>query len=365
MNAASQSGRPNSRSVAAASIAGDSNLGPVRPQHHIDEERLCAYLTRELQGFQAPIEVRQYQGGQSNPTFAVAAASGLYVLRKQPPGRLAPSAHAVDREFRIQQALWGSEVPVPRMHIYCADPSVIGTPFYVMSHLRGRVFRDPRLPDLAPRERAGIFDAMGRCLAALHNVNVAAVGLSDFGRGEGYLARQLDRSVRQYRAAIPDGSAPMDALSEWLPRHLPASDDITLVHGDYRLENLVFHPTEERILGVLDWELSTLGHPLADLAHNCLIHHISVVTQPGFTDGRPDGIPSESEYVAAYEAATGRRIGAAEWRFAVAFALFRLAAICAGVYRRSLEGNASSETAIHFADIARICADAGSAAISS
>jgi aminoglycoside phosphotransferase (APT) family kinase protein len=263
------------------------------------------------------------------------------VLRKQPPGKLLPSAHRVDREYRVLSGLRDTDVPVPRTHLLCEDPSVIGTAFYVMDYVEGRILRDPLLPDLAPRDRAAVFDAMVDVLARLHRVDVAALGLADFGRPGNYFSRQIKRWAQQYELSKTEEIPAMARLAEWLPRHVPEDDTVTLVHGDYRLENLILHPTEPRVLAVLDWELSTLGHPLADLAYNCLFDVLG--GRQGEATAVP-GVPAESDYVAAYAARTGRDPGR-HWNFCVAFSAFRLAAISQGVYARALQGNAASETA--------------------
>ncbi len=326
----------------------NDSLRPVRDSHRFDEARLAGYLSEALPGFAPPMTVRQFEGGQSNPTFLIETAGARYVLRKKPPGSLLPSAHLVEREFRVMTALRDSGVPVPAMHLLCEDPGVIGTSFFVMEHVAGRVFRDPALPGLDPGERAALYDAMNATLARLHGVDWQAAGLSDFGKPERYLARQTDRWTRQYQASKTEDIAAMDSLIDWLPRHLPEDDDIAIAHGDFRLENLIFHPTEPRVLAVLDWELSTLGHPLSDLAYNCMTYHFPAkgLSFPGLGGLDLDalGIPTEADYVAAY----GRRAGRgslADWNVFLAFSLFRMAAILQGVYARALQGNAASEKA--------------------
>jgi len=331
---------------------------PVREMHRFDEAALERFLVDRVPGFTGPLVVRQFEGGQSNPTFALEAGGRRYVMRKKPPGKLLPSAHAVDREFRVISALSATDVPVARAVALCEDESVIGTAFYVMGHVEGRIFRDPTLPGLAPAERAAIYDAMNDVLARLHKVDVAAVGLSDYGKPGNYFSRQLSRWTRQWELAKTAEIPAMDALSEWLPKHVPADDETTLVHGDYRLENMIFHPTEPRVLAVLDWELSTLGHPLADLAYNCILYHSSSATTKGIdaVDYAATGIPSEADYVAAYCRRTGRP-GVPDFAFCLAFSLFRLASIAQGVYARGLQGNASSALATTMGDSARYLAD--------
>ncbi|MBO1114545.1 phosphotransferase [Bordetella petrii] len=308
---------------------------------------LAAYLAAQGLGDAAGLRVRPLTGGQSNPTFLLEDAGGLRVLRKQPPGALLPSAHAVDREYRVMSALAGTAVPVPRMLHYCEDRGVIGTPFYLMSYAQGRVFMDPALPGLDPSERGAVYAEAGRVLAALHAVAPGEAGLGDYGRAGDYYARQVARWTRQYRdtetAAIPA----MDALIDWLPRHLPADDgQVCLVHGDYRIDNLVFAADAPRAIALLDWELSTLGHPLADLAYHCMCWRIPPSLWRGIAglDLAALGIPDEAAFVAAYCRARG--IAApANWDFYLAYSFFRIAAILQGVYARARAGNAAADDA--------------------
>lgn len=337
----------------------DERLGPARPEYGIDAARLEAYLTDSLDGFSGPLEVKQYAGGQSNPTYALITPRHRYVLRKKPPGKLLASAHAIDREYRIMSAVEPLGIPVPRPRVYCEDAAVIGTPFYVMDHLDGRIFRDPRLPDLAPPERRAIYRDMVDVLARLHAIDTRKAGLGDFGRFGGYAERQLKRWSGQYRESGLSDIESMEFLIDWLPSHMPAATETTIAHGDFRLENLVYHATEPRVIGVLDWELSTLGDPLADLAYNCMVYRMSIPMQPGFEGVVPEGIPGEDEYVAQYRHLTGRAVGPDEWRFYMAFSLFRLAAISAGIYIRGLRGSATSADAHEFLTHARTIADAG------
>ncbi|MDX1380981.1 MAG: phosphotransferase family protein, partial [Xanthomonadales bacterium] len=289
-------------------------------------------------------------GGQSNPTYRLDAASGRYVLRRQPPGNLLKSAHAVDREYRVMRALAGTGVPVPRVLALCEDREVIGSLFFVMEHCEGRIFWDAALPDAAdPAERAAIYDDMNRVLAALHSVDPAAVGLADYGKPGNYFARQLSRWVGQYRASELQPIPAMEELMAWLEAQQPADDGrVALVHGDYRHDNMIFHPEEPRIVAVLDWELSTLGHPLADLAYQCM--QLRMPGGKGFSPGLAGldraalGIPAESEYVARYCERTGLE-GIANWTFYLAFSFFRLAAIVQGVAKRAVDGNASNTRA--------------------
>lgn len=301
--------------------------------------------------------VEQFGGGQSNPTFLLTAGGKKYVLRKKPPGLLLKSAHQVDREYRIMKALAVTNVPVPKMIALCSDASVIGTEFYVMEYLEGRIFRDPQLPGVSAAERKAIYDNMNDVLARLHRVDIEKIGLSDYGRPGNYFDRQISRFIQQYRAAQTDQIPEMEHLIAWLPHHVPTEHSISIAHGDYRLENTIFHPTEPRMIAVLDWELSTIGHPLADLAYNCLGYHVMNPRQGGLVgvDHAATGIPTEKDYVAAYCARVGR--GAIEkWPFYVSFSLFRLASIAQGVYKRGLDGNASSETAAQFGNSCQLLA---------
>ena len=322
----------------------DLPIRDVVPAHRFDEARLAAWMTANVDGYQGPLRVQQFQGGASNPTFLLTAGDGhLYVLRKKPPGQLLSSAHQVDREYRAMKALHG-HVPVPVMRALCEDPEVIGATFYVMDYLEGRIFRDATLPGLEPAERAAIYDDLNATLARLHGVDFEAVGLGDYGRPGNYFERQVARWTRQYRDAQTEDIPAMDALIAELPGRLPTDQSVTIAHGDYRLENVMYHPTEPRIIAVLDWELSTIGHPLADIAYNSFIWRSH---SPGWgsldgVDFATSGIPTEEAYVAAYCRRTGRA-GIEDWAFYMAFGIFRLASISQGVYRRILGGNASTE----------------------
>lgn len=326
----------------------------VRDAHRFDEQALETYLERSVAGFRGPLTVRQFEGGQSNPTFRLETPTAQYVLRKQPPGTLLPSAHQVDREYRVMSALADTDVPVPRMLAMCEDTDVIGTKFYVMEFVEGRVLPDVLLPSFSSEERRAVYADLARVLAALHQVDPEAVGLESFGRPGNYYARQISRWSKQYVASQTEPIEAMDRLMEWLPANIPPSDETVVVHGDYRLGNVLIHPEEPRIVGVLDWELSTLGHPLADLGYICMDYHV-----PGYSgDGllSPNladlGIPSEKEFVDAYCRAT-RRGPIENWSYYVTYNLFRSAAIIQGVYKRGLDGNASSQTALLFADACR------------
>lgn len=309
---------------------------------HVDA--LAAYLQAQLPQLDGELRVRQFAGGQSNPTYLVSDRQHHWVLRKQPPGPLLPSAHAIDREYRVFTALYSSDVPVPRPWLLCEDASVLGTPFYLMDYVQGRIFWDPTLPEARDAaERAALYDEMNRVLAAIHRVDPTARGLGDYGKTGNYFSRQVARWSKQYAAAATEPIPAMDALMRWLPESIPEDDSTTLVHGDFRLDNMIFHPTEARVLAVLDWELSTLGHPLADLAYNCMPYHYASRGEVCLKDvaGTATGIPTEADYVARYCERTGRET-APDLRFCIAFSLFRYASILQGVYHRGLQGNASS-----------------------
>jgi aminoglycoside phosphotransferase (APT) family kinase protein len=328
-------------------MIGEAVLVPVLPNHRFDAAALDAYLREHLPDYEGDAVIRQFQGGQSNPTFHLQTRSRAFVLRKKPPGVLLASAHAVDREYAVLSALVGSKVPVPTPRLLCADDSVIGQMFYVMDHVPGRVLTDGLLPGCSPQERAAIYDSMNEVFAELHRVDWRGAGLGQFGKPDFYVARQVARWSKQYIASnVPDCPA-MNRVMAWLPEHDPAVDEASIVHGDYRLGNLIVHPTEPRVVAVLDWELATIGHPLADLAYNCMNYHLPSLTGRGFAgvDLAPLGIPGEKEYLAAYCRRTGRD-AVPNWDYYMVFALFRIAAILAGVYRRGLDGNASDAQAI-------------------
>jgi aminoglycoside phosphotransferase (APT) family kinase protein len=307
-----------------------------------DPDRLAGYLKARLPGLGGAMMVEPIAGGQSNPTFRLRFAGRDLILRKQPAGELLPSAHAVDREFRVQQALAGSGVPVPRMEHFCDDRAVIGTLFYVMEALDGRVLRDPALQ---PSERAAIYDSMNEVLARLHRLDWQALGLEGFGRPGNYFARQINRWTRQWYASKTREIPEIERLIAWLPEHVAAGDETTIVHGDYRLGNLMLHPQEPRVIALLDWELSTLGHPLADLAYNCVLYHAAAEKYGGVMglDLEALGIPSEQQYVASYCRRTGRADGITP--FHLAFSMFRFAVIFEGIAARARAGIAASADA--------------------
>jgi aminoglycoside phosphotransferase (APT) family kinase protein len=363
-------------------IQTSEQLTEVREAHRFDEGALDRYLTEHLEGYRGPLRVRQFEGGQSNPTFLLSADSGDYVLRKKPPGVLLPRAHMVEREHRILAALAATDVPVPKVHLLCEAPDPIGTPFFIMDYVRGRLLRDPTLPDLKPAERRAIYDEILRVLASLHAVDYAALGLADYGKPGNYFGRQIRRWSQQYEASKTREIASMDRLMEWLPENTPDDDASCIVHGDYRLDNLVLAADEARVSAVLDWELSTLGHPLADLAHGCAQYHVSIANRPSLSDatsgssgdtasgdggggggtgadivaGAESGIPTEREYVETYCRYTGRS-GVPHWNFYLAFVIFRYAGIAQGVYKRGLQGNASSQEAMSLGDIVEVASD--------
>jgi aminoglycoside phosphotransferase (APT) family kinase protein len=329
---------------------------PVREQHAVDVPALEAWLAQHVAGFRGPLSLSQFKGGQSNPTFLLNTPGGAYVMRSKPgpADKLLPSAHAIDREFRVMRALAGSEVPVARMHVLCEDESVIGRAFYVMQYVQGRVLWDQALPGLTPAGRGAVYDEMNRVIAALHRVDVAAAGLADYGKPGNYFDRQIGRWSKQYLASQTEPIAEMDRLLQWLPAHVPASardaSEVSIVHGDYRLDNLIFHPDAPRVLAVLDWELSTLGHPLADFSYHCMAWHIPPGTFRGIggLDHAALGIPAEREYVRRYCERTGRPdpdAVMADWNFYLAYNLFRLASITQGIARRVVDGTAASAQA--------------------
>ncbi len=333
-------------------------ITPVRAGHEFDQAALARFLAPYLPGIEQDLEVRQFEGGQSNPTFLLRSGGREFVLRKQPPGELLPSAHQVDREYRVMAGLAETDVPVPEMIALCTDTDVIGTKFYVMEKIEGRVFTDLLLQELQPEERRAIYLDLVRVLAALHKVDPEAVGLGEFGRAGNYYTRQISRWSRQYEASKTEELPEMDKLMAWLPQQIPDSDEVCIVHGDYRLGNVMLHPTEPRIVAVLDWELSTLGHPLADLGYLCMDYH-----SPGYdgqslgsADLKALGIPDEQEMVEHYCQLTGRD-GIDNWTFYLVYNLFRSGAIIQGVYKRGLDGNASSEQALGYKDACRMRAE--------
>ncbi|APW38532.1 phosphotransferase family protein [Rhodoferax koreense] len=322
-----------------------------------DEDVLAAWLADHLPGFAGPLKVEIFKGGQSNPTYKLVTPAQSYVMRAKPgpKAKLLPSAHAVEREFAVMRGLHGTDVPVPQMLCLCEDESVIGRAFYVMEFMQGRVLWDQALPGMAPAERSAIYDEMNRVIAALHKVDYAARGLGDYGKPGNYFERQIGRWSKQYLASITQPIPAMDQLMAWLPEHMPASarDDskTSIVHGDFRLDNLMFHPTEPRVLAVLDWELSTLGHPLADFSYHCMAWHITpgMFRGIGGLDLQRLGIPAEADYMRRYCERTGLAdfdALQADWNFYMAYNMFRLAAILQGIAKRAEAGTASSAQAV-------------------
>ena len=322
---------------------------PVQERHRFDLAALEHYLHDHVEGFPGPLSVEQFKGGQSNPTYLLRSAGARYVLRAKPgpAAKLLPSAHAVEREFRVITALGKAGVPVPRTFCLCEDESVIGRSFYVMDYVEGRVLWEQSLPGMTQPERAAIYDEMNRVIAALHELDHSAAGLSDYGKPGNYFARQIGRWSRQYQASETEKLEAMNRLIEWLPGNIPPGDETTVVHGDYRMDNLVFHPREPKILAILDWELSTLGHPLADFSYHCMSWHIPPGQFRGIAglDLAALGIPRESQYIAAYCERTGRD-AIEHWDFYLAYNLFRIAAILQGVMKRALDGTAASAEAL-------------------
>ncbi|HUO80729.1 MAG TPA: phosphotransferase family protein [Steroidobacteraceae bacterium] len=327
-----------------------------------DAARLAAYLQGRVAGLGGAVAIEPLGGGQSNPTFLLSAGARRYALRTK-PGRVAellPSAHQIEREFRVLAALEGSGVPVPRVHLLCTDEDVIGRAFYLMDYVDGRVFQDPRLPELTNAERGALFADMNRVLAHLHGLDYRALGLGDYGKPGDYLARQIARWSKQYRASETETIEAMDRLIEWLPGQLPADDSTTLVHGDFRLDNLVIDAREPKVVGVLDWELSTLGSPLADFSYHCCVFHFPAGRHRGLgtADLAALGLPSEAEYVAAYCRNTGRA-GIGHWDYYLAYNFFRMAAIVQGIRKRAEQGTAAAANALEMGRGARLLAEMG------
>ena len=336
----------------------DAKLTAVREAHRFDEGSLGEYLQHKLEGYAGPLSIQQFEGGQSNPTFLINCGGKKYVLRKKPPGKLLPSAHQVEREYRVMKALEKTNVPVPKMLFLCEDDAVIGTSFFVMEYIHGRVLEDFSLPNETPEERRAIYLDVVRVLAALHSIDYADFGLEDFGKPGNYFSRQIGRWSRQYIAAKTDEIVSMERLMEYLPENVPDDDTSCIVHGDYRMGNMLFHPTESKIVALLDWELSTLGHPLGDLGYSCMPYHSGVagsVSQERLA-GPQSGIPREEKFVAEYCRLTGRD-SISDFNFYLAFSYFRLASILQGVYKRGIMGNASSTVAIERGRLAREIAD--------
>jgi len=336
----------------------DATLTPVRDAHRFDESALQDYLRINLDGFEGLLTIQQFEGGQSNPTFLLETGENAYVLRKKPGGKLLPSAHQVEREYRVMKALEHTNVPVPKMLLLCEDDAIIGTPFFVMECIQGRIFKDLTLPGMPPDDRRAIYFDMIRVLANLHTVDYIALGLEDYGKPGNYFSRQIGRWSKQYVATKTDEIPSMERLMQYLPKNVPEDDSSCIVHGDFRMENMLFHPTEPKVVALLDWELSTLGHPLGDLGYSCMPYHAGVTGKLSLKGmiGPETGIPTESEFVEAYCRCAGReRIF--NLNFYLAFSFFRLASILQGVYKRGIMGNASSAEALEIGRQAREIAD--------
>jgi aminoglycoside phosphotransferase (APT) family kinase protein len=338
---------------------------PVREAHRFDEAPLADYLNAELPEAGGGLSITQFGYGQSNPTYVLSLNNAEYVLRKQPPGELIPKAHAIDREFRLQRALAETDVPVAKMILYCDDAAIIGTPFYLMERMHGRVFADSALPGIEPAKRRAMYEAVWDTLARLHTVDPEAVGLDDFGRHGGYLTRQIGIWSRQYVNFKTRDIPEMDRLMEWLPDHIPEDQETALIHGDYRIGNVMFHAERPEVVAVFDWELSTLGHPLSDLAFLCLLYRTTTNEYGGIQghDWRALGIPDEAELNRRYCAATGRSDSVQP--FHIAYSLFRYGAIFEGIKSRAAAGIAAAENAEQVGDLAISMARRGWALVES
>jgi aminoglycoside phosphotransferase (APT) family kinase protein len=323
---------------------------PLADHQPIDIPALERWLAAHIDGFAGPLTIEQFAGGQSNPTYKLITPKRAYVMRTKPApaARLLRSAHAIEREYRVMDALAGTDVPVARMFVLCEDEALLGRAFYVMEYVAGRVLWDQGLPGMQPAEREAIYDEMNRVIAALHTVDPAAVGLADYGRAGNYFGRQISRWSKQYHASATESNPAMERLIDWLPQHVPddAGQPVSIVHGDFRLDNLIFHPHEPRVLAVLDWELSTLGNPLADFSYQCMSWHVEPEQFRGIAglDWAKLGIPDEADYIARYCQRTGYAIEG-DWNFYLAYNMFRIAAILQGIMRRVVDGTAASPQA--------------------
>jgi aminoglycoside phosphotransferase (APT) family kinase protein len=329
--------------------------------HDLDEKKLAAYLETHVNGFRGPLTAEKFSDGQSNPTYTMTSPSGHYVLRRKPTGELLKSAHAVDREYRVMSALAGSDVPVPKTYHLCTDDTVIGSMFYLMEYVDGRIYWDPTLPGMGSDRRGAIYDEINRVLAALHSIDIKTIGLADYGKTGNYVERQINRLNKQYRASETETIPSMEKVMKWLPANLPVDDGrVSLIHGDYTLYNMIFHHDEPRMLALLDWELSTLGHPYADLGFHCMQLRLppgsSHLTGLEGIDRNTLGIPSEKDYVAKYCKRMGID-GIPNWNFYLVFSFFRLAAILQGIRKRALIGTASSQKAAEVGGMAAMLAD--------
>ena len=336
---------------------------PVSERQKFDVAALQEYMHRHVDGFSGDLTIEQFKGGQSNPTFKLTADGQCYVLRAKPgpAAKLLASAHAIDREFRVMDALHKAGFPAAKQYALCTDESVIGRAFYIMEFVDGRVLWDQSLPGMTNAERAAHYDEMNRVIAQLHTIDYAAIGLAEYGKPGNYFKRQIDRWTKQYKASETEKIDAMDNLIEWLPNNIPEGDDTSIVHGDYRLDNMMFHPTEPRILAVLDWELSTLGHPLADFSYHCMSWHIPQGQFRGIggLDHASLGIPSEQDYIAKYCERTGKTIRKEDFTFYLAYNMFRMAGILQGIMKRYVDGTASSEQALKSGQATRPMAEMG------
>lgn len=340
---------------------------PVADRQKFDVGALADYMRQHVEGFDArqadSLIVEQFKGGQSNPTFKLTAGDQRYVMRAKPGpvAKLLPSAHAIEREFKVMNALNKAGFPAAKQYALCADEDVIGRAFYIIEFVDGRVLWDQSLPSMTPEQRGEIYDEMNRVIAQLHTIDYAAIGLADYGKPGNYFARQIDRWTKQYRASETEKIEAMDNLIAWLPDHIPPGDDTSIVHGDYRLDNMMFHPTEPRIMAILDWELSTLGHPLADFSYHCMSWHVTPGQFRGIAglDHKALGIPSEQEYIAKYCERTGKTIRYEDFNFYLAYNLFRMAGILQGIMKRYVDGTASSAQAKKSGEAARPMAELG------
>jgi aminoglycoside phosphotransferase (APT) family kinase protein len=323
-----------------------SGTREVREAHQFDTERLEEYMLSHVEHFQGPLTARQFKGGQSNPTYLLESPSGKYVMRRKPPGKLLKSAHAVDREFKVISALYAADFPVPRPWVLCKDEEIVGTMFFLMEFVEGRIFWEPHLPDSNPEERAAIYDDLGKTIANLHNFDHEKIGLGDYGKPGNYFARQISRWSKQYRASEIQKNELMDKLIEWLPGNIPEDESVSVVHGDYRMDNIIIHPSEPKVIAVLDWELSTIGHPLGDFTYHLMGWQTPEIGigSSGLLgkDLRALGIPTEEEYVAAYCERTNRPDGIPNRDFYAAYNFFRIAAILQGIAGRVRDGTAAS-----------------------
>jgi len=356
---------PSDQASADSAQQANSGTTEVPERHRIDIATLERHLRERIDGFQGPLTVEMFKGGQSNPTYKLVTPGRSWVMRAKPGpvAKLLPSAHAIEREYRVLEALGRAGMPVARVYLLCEDESVIGRAFYVMEFVEGRVLWEQSLPGMSPAERGAIYDEMNRVIAALHSVDYKAIGLADYGKPGNYFARQIGRWSKQYQASETEKIEAMDRLIEWLPHHIPDNEETSIVHGDYRLDNLMFDRTEPKVRAILDWELSTLGHPLADFSYHCMSWHIEPGQFRGIggLDHKALGIPTEREYVEAYCRRTKRDPDAvmAHWDFYIAYNMFRLAAILQGIMKRAVDGTASSARALEQGRRARPLAEKG------